>query len=141
MTHPPHVPDNPERLSNILLFGVKEEGDLSGMHIDKVVNSIFQTVAGKQISIKDMFRIGRKSRGNQEPTVAAQPRSCPRPILVKLQSVWDRRLLLSGKWKLRDTEGFREFFLHADLSVEEREKIRAKYLQGHNRESPPCPDF
>ena len=77
---------------------------------------------------------------NQEATVAAQPRSHPRPILVKLQSVWDRRLLLAGKWKLRDTEGFREFFLRADLSAEEREKIRAKYLQGRNRESPPCPD-
>ena len=34
---PPHVPDNPKCLSNIMLFGVKEEGDLLGMH--KVVNS------------------------------------------------------------------------------------------------------
>ena len=92
------MPDNPERVSNIVLFGVKEKADLLGMH--EVVNSIFQTVAGKQIPIKDMFRIGRKPRGNQEATVAAQPRSRPRPILVKLQSVWDRRLLLAGKWKL-----------------------------------------
>ena len=75
LSRPPRVPDNPECLSNIVLFGVKEEGDLSGMH--KVVNSQF----------KDMFRMGQKSRDNQEATVAAQLRSHPHPMLVKLQSV------------------------------------------------------
>ena len=53
---------------------MKEEGDLSGMH-----DSILQTEAGKQIPIKDMFRIGQKPLGSQEATVAAQPRSHPRP--------------------------------------------------------------
>lgn len=130
----PQVADNSERHSNVVLFGVKEERGLSEVH--KVVNSILETAAGKQIPIKDMFRIGRKPQGNQDATAEAQPQRRPRPILVKLQSVWDRRLLLAGKWKLRDTEGFREFFLRADLSVEERERIRAKYSQGRNRGSP-----
>ena len=54
--------------------------------LDKVVNSIFQTVAGEQI------HIGRKSRRNQEATFAARPQSCPCPILIgNIASVWQER--------------------------------------------------
>jgi len=37
-----------------------------------------------------------------------------RPILIKLSSVWDRRLVLSGTHKLRDSNELKQVFIKAD---------------------------
>ena len=45
-----------------------------------------------------------------------------RPILVRLHSVWDRRLVISGARKLADVEEHRGIFLCADEPAEVRRK-------------------
>ena len=43
---------------------------------------------------------------------------CPRPILIKINCPWDRRIILAGK-KLSGVEGMEKYFLQPDLSLDE----------------------
>ena len=59
-----------------------------------------------------MFRLGRKTKQVQS-TSTPQPSGSsaavrPRPILIKLNCPWDRRIILAGKKKLSGVEGMDE---------------------------------
>ena len=47
-------------------------------------------LAGKPVHIKDLFRLGKFKQSAR-----------PRPLLVKLSDVWDRKLLLTKRKNLR----------------------------------------
>ena len=81
-------PDPLERRCNLILFGVGEEEDLT------VVPKVLEAVSGNTVPIKDMFRLGRKTKQVQS-TSTPQPSGSsaavrPRPILIKLNCPWDR---------------------------------------------------
>ncbi len=128
-----------ERRSNIILFGVPEDKDIS------VVADVLQAAAGSKVPIKDTFRLGKKAPPSQTisgagspsalpPSGSPSPRSSrPRPILVKLSCPWDRRIILANKKKLSVIEGMERYFLQPDLSVEERKKRKDAYLACKNR--------
>ena len=63
---------------------------------------------GKTINIVDAFRLGRR------PELSS---TRPRPLLIKLDNSWDRRLLLSSCRKLKDYSVSR-LFLREDLPPE-----------------------
>ena len=71
------------------------------------MDEVFEFLSGKQLHIKDMFRLGRlkKSQSSSSP---------PRPLLIKLCTAWDRKLILLRKSKLRDIR-IKRLFLREDL--------------------------
>jgi len=60
--------------------------------------------------ITDAFRLGRFTAGRI------------RPILVKLNSVWDRRAVISGSYKLASVVGFESKFISPDESLDTRRR-------------------
>jgi hypothetical protein len=95
-----------DRSMNLMVFGVREDKDASAWR-GKVDRALAFT-AGMPVDVTDMFRVGRFDVNK------------PRPILVKLRAVWDKRIILSNCHKLRDyTE---RIFIAPDESLEERRK-------------------
>jgi len=106
-----------DRSRNIVFYGVAENRDP-----DTWRNVIFrglESAAGRVIEIEDAIRLGRFNNDTRKQ----------RPILVKLKSIWDRRLVLSGAYKLRDTEEFEHIFIKADESPETRKQKTMERLK------------
>ena len=108
-----------DRSMNIVLFGVKEDHSTAVWR--KIVDDALHFIVGRDVDIVDAFRIGRFAD------------SKTRPIVIRLRSVWDKRLILSGSKKLKDFG--QVIFVSADESVEvrrrrslERLKVRAAGL-------------
>lgn len=106
-----------DRASNIIVFGVAEDRNRSVWN--STLQDALQHVAGRTVDIADAFRIG-KFNVNQ---------SRPRPIVVKLRSVWDRRLVLSNARKLAEKSEFRRIGFAPDEPVEIRRKNTMKRLR------------
>ena len=77
-----------ERSENIIVFGVPEDRDANQWR--SKVDDILRYVADHAVDTVDMYRLGRYHS------------SKTRPILVKLRTIWDRRLILSKCRKLKD---------------------------------------
>jgi len=104
-----------DRSMNIIMFGIPEDRDASVWR-QSVVDAL-QYVAGHAVDTDDMFRIGRYASDKT------------RPIIVRLRSAWDRRLILSSCYKLRD---YRErVFIKPDETVEVRRKRTFEHLKKH----------
>lgn len=73
--------------------------------------------------MKDLIRIGKFKKNDVS---AEQAPSRPRPILLKLASAWDRRLVLSNKFKLKEYD-VKGIFIREDLSPEERQLRKEKF--------------
>ena len=78
---------------NVVVFGVPGSRDLMGT--EALVSRAFELAVGRRVKIADCKRIRRFSSDSIRS----------RPLLVRLASVWDRKLLLSCKYKLK---GFAE---------------------------------
>ena len=77
-----HYNSTPEdRSANVILFGVPE---LSLSDTKSVIDEVTTHMIGRSVRIRDAFRIGRKKPNSDES-------SRPRPLLIKLDSCWDRR--------------------------------------------------
>ena len=78
---------------------------------------MLQLTAGKDVEIVDAFRLGRYTAGKT------------RPVLVKLRSIWDRRLVLSGRRKLAESDDFRRrVYVYPDEPLETRRRMTLKRL-------------
>lgn len=100
------------RQQNLILFGLSEKHSLieSKCIIDEFL-------VNKPVVIKDLVRIGRSKKGEG----ASGDVQRPHPILVKVDSVWDHRLLLASKSKLKQFRVDR-LFLREDLPPEVRHR-------------------
>jgi hypothetical protein len=96
-----------DRSSNIIIFGVPEDRDISIWR--RKIDDILQFVCGRPVDLVDVLRLGR-FRSDKT-----------RPILVKLRVAWDKRLLLSNCFKLKQY-GQKGVFLSADEPPEVRRK-------------------
>jgi len=85
--HEARQSDSVDRKLNIVMFGVKEDRDVSVWH--KSVNDVLSFVSGHAVDVVDLFRLGRYVGNNN-----GSPRK-PRPILIKLRTFWDKRVLMS----------------------------------------------
>ena len=72
------------------------------------VDSALRFVAGHDVDVVDMFRIGLYSSQKV------------RPIIVKLRTVWDKRIILNSCYKLKDFGD--RIFVVPDESPEARRK-------------------
>ncbi len=80
-------PEVADRKLNIVIFGVPEERDASLWR--RKIDDILHFITDHSVEVVDMFRLGRYLPGKT------------RPVLVKLRTVWDKRLILSRCSKLK----------------------------------------
>ena len=93
------------RDSNVILFGLPENQTI--VEAKGVVDEMFDFLIGKQVQIKGRFRS------------PASPSSRPRPLLIKLCTVWDRKLLLLRKSNLREFR-IKRLFLREDVAPDHK---------------------
>jgi len=125
-----------DRETNLVLFGLAECASL--VDTRQTVDEVLEFLTGKELAIKDLFRLGRYKKRSGMP----QSASPPRPVLIKLTTAWDRRMVLMQKRKLKN---FRipHLFIREDLPPDERRKkahppsVVSKGLQSsrHSRHS------
>ena len=114
----PHSLSPDGRELDVILFGLPDEGSI--VDSKQVVDEMLEFLAGKQIHIKDMFRLGRF----RKPQPSALP---PRPILVKLSTAWDRKLVLSRRVKLKEFH-IKRLFLREDVAPDHKLRRRPSAL-------------
>lgn len=85
-------PDHSDRSMNVILFGIKEDKDFNIWRAK--VDEVFQKIAGRTIESVDMFRLGRFNIDKN------------RPILIRLRSTWDGRILMNGSRVLKGSGVF-----------------------------------
>jgi hypothetical protein len=115
-----HHTHNDARLNNIVIFGVNENRDPLIWRAE--IEDILIHVVGHAVHINDVFRLGayRDERS--------------RPVLVKLNSAWDRRLVLSGCWKLKDYNSGRVFIRPDEPLDIRRQQTMTRLKQKAERE-------
>jgi len=90
------------------LFGVEDTSERDSWK--NTVLSALQTAAGRAVEIEDAFRIGKPTNGKT------------RPVLVKLRSVWDKRTVLGGIWRLASADGYERIFISPDEPIDARRR-------------------
>ena len=107
-----YTPSKVDRSANVIFFSIPEQDIL---HTRSLIDEACVHLVGKDIPINDLYRLGKQSRSEDV--------NHPRPVLVKFLTVWDRRLILLSKRKLKDFRLSR-IFVRPDLSPEERRDRR-----------------
>ena len=109
-----------------ILFGLPENKSLADTK--SAVDDIFVFLTGRSIPLNYAFRLGRRK---EKPELSSNSVP-PRPLLVKLCNVWDKRLVLASKSKL---SGYTvpKVLLREDLPLEVR---KARALQWERRKAP-----
>jgi hypothetical protein len=95
-----------DRSSNVVVFGVKEDRVVNVWR--QALDAALSFVMGHTVDVVDAYRIGRFDA------------SKTRPIIVKLRSLWDRRIIVSNSYKLKNFTG--RIFISPDEPLEERRK-------------------
>ena len=113
-----------------MVFGVPESQSI--VQAKSAIDEILQFVVGRAVPVVDAFRLGKPKRDQGRATSDGDSESRPRPILVKLGCVWDRRVVLLAKRKLKEFESG-SFFIRADMSITEREKLRKRWDEKRSR--------
>ena len=98
-----------DRANNVVLFGLPET---SLMETKTAIDNMSMHLIGKSIKLVDAFRLRRKSESTS---------TRPRPLLIKLDNFWDRRLLLAACRKLKGYSDSR-LFLREDLPPDARSR-------------------
>jgi hypothetical protein len=117
-TTPTSVPaPTDDRSTNIIVFGLAEDRNISVWNA--TLSNALTHVAGRPVEIVNAFRIGKFNATNARP----------RPIIVRLRNVWDRRLLVSNARKLAELPEFRRVGIAPDEPLETRRRHTMKRLQ------------
>ena len=100
---------NEDRQRNVVITGIPESTNRDEWK-DKVLEAL-RCAAGYDVVISDAFRLGKYGSSR-----------C-RPILVRLSSVWDKRIVVNGARKLNDIPEFcKSVFIRPDEPVEIRRR-------------------
>jgi len=99
---------------NIVVFGVVE--DRSHVVWRQNVDQALKFINGNDVDSTDMFRLGRFAANKT------------RPIIVKLRTAWDRRILLANCTKLKGY-GDGKIYIGPDETLEERRIRMLKRLK------------
>ena len=108
-----------ERQENLILFGLEESRSLPDT-MDSV-KRMLEFITGRPTPVKDLYRIGKFKKPDADQVLSTPSR--PRPILLKLASPWDRRLVLANRFCLKHFT-VQGLFLREDLSPEDRQQRR-----------------
>ena len=116
-----------DRSANLIFFGLPED---SLVKTREIVDEISNFLVGSDARIKDLFRIGKRL-----DKADAQSR----PTIVKFSTVWDKRLLLAAKAKLKSFR-LQRIFIRQDMSKEERLVVSVKRRAARSAASGSNPD-
>ena len=115
------APSGDDRAMNVIISGIAQ--DKSSSVWRDVLLRVLYTAASKDIVIEDAFCLGRYGAGKT------------RPLLVKLHSAWDRRLVLGGACKLNEVDEFkRRIYIAADELLEARRRTTLDRLKRRGNE-------
>ena len=124
---PTRQPEEADRRPNLVIFGVAEDRDASAWHT--AVDNILSFVIGHHVDVVDMFRVGRFVAKCDDRVTRK-----PRPILVKLRTIWDKRIVLNKCSKLKQYS-HSGIFIAPDEPLETRRKNtleRLRYRAEHS---------
>jgi hypothetical protein len=105
-----------DRSMNVVVFGVAETR--GSFEWRNQLAQALRHAAGHDVPVADALRLGGRYVDGRT-----------RPVLVKFQTVWDRRLVLSGARNLASVPELKGVFIKADETVEERRKATLKRLR------------
>jgi len=106
-TRPAGTLNNVDRSRNIVIIGI-EENKNSDIWRQSVTRAL-KLATGRDVHVDDALRLGKFDSSKK------------RPILVKLGSTWDRRLVLTGSHKLNNDDLFRgKVFIRPDEAPQVR---------------------
>ena len=108
---------------NLVLFGVKEAGSIQDTM--NRVKDILKFLVDDPPPVGDFFRLGRRKKPDSNLSMSDQS-FCPRPLIIKLTSVWNWRLILANKYRLKEYK-VKGIFIREDLSLEERAKRKLQH--------------
>ena len=116
--HPPSTGSSPlrqptpldSRECNVIIFGLPEKKSI--VETKSEVDQVLEFLVGRSISIRDLFRLGKFTHSTR-----------PRPLLIKLATIWDRKLILAQKRKLREYHSAR-LFLREDVPPDHKLRQR-----------------
>ena len=109
--HPSSLPE--DRALNLVVYGVAE--DRSAAVWRKTVDDALHLITGRDVDVTDCFRVGRFVHDKV------------RPIIVKLRTAWDRRIILSNCRKLKD------FLQRIGVSADEPLEARRRRTMEHKK--------
>ena len=121
------------RSHNLIVFGLPEVKSLP--ELKELVDQLLTFVAGRPVPLNDLFRLGRLNKPTSQGACSEAP-TRPRPVLLKVSSAWDRRLILSTVRKLRDYT-LKRIYIREGLSSDERLKRREAYLARTRKDPTP----
>ena len=105
-----------DRALNVVVTGIQEDKASSVWR--EAPAAVLHTAAGRDVPVVDAFRLGRFISGKT------------RPLLVKLHSVWDRRLVTGGSRKLNEKDEYkRRVYMSADEPVDVRRRAAMDRLK------------
>ena len=110
---PRSSPSTDDRSCNVILFGLPEGRSLVESKL--LVDEVLEFLSGKHIPIKDVFRLGKY--------VQPSASSHLRPILIKLCTAWDRKLVLLHKTSMKNFH-IKSLFLREDVSPDHKLRSR-----------------
>ena len=99
------------RACNLVLFGLAENDSI--LQLKSEIDEVLEFLAGKPVAVSDVFRLGRYSASAKRP----------RPVLIKLATAWDRKVILLHK---RNLKGFSTSRLFLREDVPPDHKLRQK---------------
>ena len=111
----PRSTSETDYMLNVVLTGIDE--DRNPTRWRQKVEDTLAYLADRPVDVADMIRVGGRYREGRK-----------RPVLIKLRSIWDKRILLSAKRKLKNY-GPGPVYIHADEPLEVRRKQTMDRLQ------------
>ena len=111
------------RACNLILFGLPESNSILELKSD--IDELIEYLIGKSVNINDVFRLGKFSASSSKR---------PRPVLIKLATAWDRKIILLNKRKLRDYKTSR-LFIREDVPPQHRFRQKAEHPLSKDRVS------
>lgn len=101
---------------NVIVTGVAESRNPTEWC--DIVTAALRAACGREVKFDDAIRLGK-----------FVPDKPPRPILVKLCSPWDKRIVVGGAWRLKDNDQLRRVYIRDDLPLSERRRNLLERLQ------------
>ena len=104
------------RSNRIILFNLPEK---SLMETKSAIDEISEFLIGKAVNIRNAVRLGNRKSPDSDSSFTR-----PRPILITLESDWDKRLLLSKCRNLKRFSTYERLYLRADLPPEHPQRAK-----------------
>ena len=112
------------RACNLVLYGLPENDSIIKLKLE--IDEVLEFLAGKQVTVNDVFRLGKFSASSNRPL----------PVLIKLATAWDRKVILLRKRDLKDFKTSR-LFLREDVPPDHKLRQRGRALGNVVRPSLP----